>query len=82
MFQLSMITSRLDSIKKIYTLIHLNVLSSWVGLFLSGVNPPFIMAVVFLFIIGFGNGASSLTFVVVRKYFPIEEVGVVFIAQL
>lgn len=35
------------------------------------------MVVALLFIIGFGNGASSLTFAVVRKSFPIEEVGVV-----
>jgi MFS family permease len=33
--------------------------------------------VILLFIIGFGNGASALTFAVVRKSFPIKEVGVV-----
>ncbi|UAL53740.1 MULTISPECIES: MFS transporter [Metabacillus] len=74
---ISWITSRLDSIKKIYTLIHLIVLFSWSGLFLAGVKPPFIMIVVLLFIIGFGNGASSLTFAVVRESFPMEQVGVV-----
>jgi MFS family permease len=71
------ITSRLGSIKKIYCLIHLIALFSWIGIFLSGVNPPFIMIVVLLFIIGFGNGASSLTFAVVRESFPMKEVGVV-----
>jgi MFS family permease len=35
------------------------------------------MIVVLLFIIGFGNGASSLTFAVVRESFPMEQVGVV-----
>lgn len=35
------------------------------------------MVVVLLFIIGFGNGASSLTFAVVRESFPIQQVGVV-----
>jgi MFS family permease len=74
---ISWITSRLDSIKKIYTLIHLIALFSWSGLFLAGVKPPFIMIVVLLFIIGFGNGASSLTFAVVRESFPMEQVGVV-----
>ncbi len=71
------ITSRLGSIKKIYTLVHIIVLFSWIGLFVSGVKPPFIMVVVLLFIIGFGNGASSLTFAVVRESFSTKEVGVV-----
>lgn len=35
------------------------------------------LVVVLLFIIGFGNGASTLTFAAVRKSFPLEEVGVV-----
>ncbi|CAH0307126.1 putative sulfoacetate transporter SauU [Peribacillus sp. Bi96] len=74
---ISWITSRLGSIKKVYTIIHLIVLCSWSGLFFSGVHPPFIMVVVLLFIVGFGNGASSLTFAVVRESFPIEQVGVV-----
>jgi len=74
---ISWISSRLDAIKKIYLIIHLIVLLSWIALFLSGVKPPFIFVVVLLFIIGFGNGASSLTFAVVRKSFPIEEVGVI-----
>jgi MFS family permease len=74
---ISWITSRFDAIKNIYILIHLIVFFSWIGLFLSGVKPPFMLVVVLLFMIGFGNGASSLTFAVVRKSFPIEEVGVV-----
>ncbi|MDR7071613.1 MFS transporter [Fictibacillus barbaricus] len=73
---ISWITSRLDSIKRIYTLIHFVVLLSWMGLFLLGMKPLFMMVVVLLLVIGFGNGASSLTFAVVRKSFPIEEVGV------
>jgi sugar phosphate permease len=73
---ISWITSRLDSIKRVYTLIHFVVFLSWIGLFLSGVKPPFMLIVGLLLIIGFGNGASSLTFAVVRKSFPMEEVGV------
>ncbi|PLT32877.1 MFS transporter [Bacillus sp. V5-8f] len=74
---ISWITSRMDSMKRIYSLIHLIVLCSWVGLFFFGVKPPFMTVVILLFIIGFGNGASSLTFAVVRESFPIEQVGVV-----
>ncbi|RFU70307.1 MFS transporter [Peribacillus saganii] len=74
---ISWLTSRLDSIKKIYTVIHFIVLLSWSILFLSGVKPPFMMVVFLLFIIGFGNGACSLTFAVVRKSFPLQQVGVV-----
>lgn len=71
------LTSRLGAIKKVYTLIHIIVVFSWIGLFLSGVKPPFMIVVALLFIIGFGNGASSLTFSVVRGSFPMKEVGTV-----
>jgi MFS family permease len=71
------VTSRLNSIKTIYTLIHIIVLIGWIVLFLSGLKPPFFMVVVLLFVIGFGSGASSLTFAVVRESFPMKEVGVV-----
>ncbi|MEH7014096.1 MFS transporter [Neobacillus niacini] len=74
---ISWITSRLDSIKKVYSFVHVITFFSWLGLFLSGVKPSFILVVVLFFLIGFGNGASALTFAVVRKSFPIEEVGVV-----
>ncbi|SDN46411.1 MFS transporter [Bacillus sp. OK048] len=74
---ISWVTSRLNSIKKIYTLIHIIVLINWMVLFLSGVKPPIMIVVALLFIIGFGSGASSLTFAVVRESFPKKEVGVV-----
>lgn len=74
---ISWITSRSKSVKKIYSLVHIIVVFSWVGLLLSGVKPSFILVVVLLFIIGFGNGASALTFAVVRKSFPTKEVGVI-----
>lgn len=74
---ISWIASKVSSIKKIYTLIHIIVVCSWLGLFLSGVKPSFIMVVILLFIIGFGSGASSLTFAVVRESFALKEVGVV-----
>ncbi|MFY4776941.1 MFS transporter [Metabacillus sp. RGM 3146] len=74
---ISWMTSKLGTIKKIYALVHLIVFLSWCGLFLSGVNPSFLLAVSLFFIIGFGNGASSLTFAAVRSSFRIEEVGVI-----
>jgi MFS family permease len=74
---ISWVTSRLDSIKRTYTTIHLIVFFSWIGLFAAGVKPSFSTVIALLLIIGFGNGASSLTFAVVRKSFRIEEVGVV-----
>jgi MFS family permease len=74
---ISWITSRLGTIKKVYTFVHVITFLSWGGLFLTGVNPSFILVVVLFFLVGFGNGASALTFAVVRKSFPIEEVGVV-----
>ncbi|NWQ42730.1 MFS transporter [Bacillus sp. EB106-08-02-XG196] len=74
---ISWITSRLGTMKKVYTFVHIVTFLSWGGLVLSGVNPSFILVVILFFLIGFGNGASALTFAVVRKSFPIEEVGVV-----
>ncbi|MFB3166917.1 MFS transporter [Neobacillus sp. 179-C4.2 HS] len=74
---ISWITSRLGVMKKVYTVVHIITFLSWGGLVLSGVNPSFVLVVILFFLIGFGNGASALTFAVVRKSFPIEEVGVV-----
>ena len=74
---ISWITSRVTSIKKVYSIVHLMVVASWIGMFFSGVSPSFWL-VLFLFIaIGFGNGASSLTFAIVRESFSVKEVGVV-----
>ncbi|HWL22493.1 MAG TPA: MFS transporter [Ureibacillus sp.] len=74
---ISWISSRMKSIKKLFTVVHLMVVISWSGLFFSGINPSYWL-VLFLFIaIGFGNGASSLTFAIVRESFSVKEVGVV-----
>jgi len=74
---ISRLTNELHSIKKIYSIVHLITFLSWFGLFLSGENPPFMMVVGLLVLIGFGNGASALTFTVVRESFSAQEVGVV-----
>ncbi|MFK9091826.1 nitrate/nitrite transporter [Bacillus salipaludis] len=73
----SWISSRLDSIKRPYLIVHLFVFLSWVTfLFFSG-KPPYLMLVIMFLVIGYGNGASALTFAVVRKSFDMKEVGVV-----
>lgn len=73
----SWISSRLDSMKRPYVVVHLIVLVSWMAFFLFSGKPPYFMLVILFLLIGYGNGASSLTFAVVRKSFDIKEVGVV-----
>ncbi|QGQ44838.1 MFS transporter [Metabacillus sediminilitoris] len=73
----SWISSRLETIKQPYVVIHITTLLSWSSfLFFKG-NPPFSFLIMLFFIIGFGYGASALTFAVVRQSFPIIESGIV-----
>ncbi|EIT85636.1 Major facilitator superfamily MFS_1 [Fictibacillus macauensis ZFHKF-1] len=71
------IASRLGAIKKVYMSIHFLVVLSWMGLFFSGVHPSFTLVVVLLCCIGIGNGASGLTFAIVRASFSVKKVGAV-----
>lgn len=71
------IANRLESIKRPYMVVHLVVLVSWTAFLVFGGNPPFFMLAVLFFIIGYGNGASALTFAAVRQSFAMREVGVV-----
>ncbi|MEH7336354.1 MFS transporter [Neobacillus drentensis] len=71
------ISGRLDSIKRPYIIVHIIVFICWIAFLIFNGKPSFSMLVVLFFIIGYGNGASSLTFAVVRKSFPMKEVGVV-----
>ncbi|MBM7645499.1 sugar phosphate permease [Scopulibacillus daqui] len=73
----SWISNRLGSIKRPYTLVHLLTFLCWAAFLLFNGKPPFFMLIILFLIIGFGNGASALTFAVVRKSFDIKEVGVV-----
>ena len=73
----SWISSRLDSIKRPYIVVHITILLSWMAFLLCNGKPPVYLMVILFFIIGYGNGASALTFAVVRKSFPMKEVGVV-----
>ncbi len=73
----SWITSHVDSIKRPYLVVHIIIFICWASFLLFGGKPPYSMLIALFFIIGYGNGASALTFVVVRKSFPLKEVGVV-----
>ncbi|WP_019413538.1 nitrate/nitrite transporter [Paenisporosarcina sp. TG20] len=68
---------RIGSIKRTYIIVHVIVLISWVSFLLFSGNPPYYVLVVLFFLIGYGSGASALTFVIVRKSFKQNEVGVV-----
>ena len=72
----SWIANRLDSIKGPYVVAHAIVFLSWSGFLFFHGKPPYFMAIILFLIIGFGIGASSLTFATVRVSFPIKEVGV------
>lgn len=74
---MSWISGRLATIKRPYVVVHITILLSWCTfLFFKG-NPPVVMLYMLFFLIGFGYGASALTFAVVRQTFPIEEAGAV-----
>jgi sugar phosphate permease len=73
----SWISSRVDSIKRPYIVVHLLVLVSWISFLVLNGKPSYPMLVLIFFVIGYGNGASALTFAVVRKSFDIKVVGVV-----
>ncbi|WP_160725516.1 MFS transporter [Bacillus sp. USDA818B3_A] len=72
----SWISSRFDSIKRPFVVVHVIAFISWLVLFYTG-KPPYYMLIIIFLLIGYGNGSSSLTFAVVRKSFDIKEVGVV-----
>jgi sugar phosphate permease len=73
----SWISSRLETIKRPYVVIHMIILLCWTTFLLFNGNPPLFMLIVLFFIIGFGYGASALTFAVVRQSFPLKESGIV-----
>jgi sugar phosphate permease len=73
----SWISNRLGSIKKPYIIVHVIVFFSWVVFLLFHGKPPYFMLILLFFLIGYGNGASTLTFAIVRNSFNMKEVGVV-----
>ncbi|MEH7416518.1 MFS transporter [Neobacillus drentensis] len=72
----SWLSSKIDSIKRPFIVVHVIAFISWLVLFYSG-KPPYYMLVIIFWLIGYGNGSSSLTFAIVRKSFDMKEVGVV-----
>ncbi len=73
----SWIASRWGSIKRPYLIVHLLLFVSWLAFVLFSGKPPYFMLVMLFLLIGYGNGASALTFAIVRKSFDMKEVGVV-----
>jgi sugar phosphate permease len=73
----SWISSRLGTIKKPYVLVHLLIMMCWSCFLLFHGTPPTPMLIMLFFFIGFGYGASALTFAIVRQTFPIIESGIV-----
>jgi sugar phosphate permease len=73
----SWLSSRLGTIKQPYVVVHTTILGCWAAFLLFKGNPPIFMLIILLFIIGFGYGASALTFAIVRQSFPIIDSGVV-----
>lgn len=73
----SWISSRLETIKRPYVVIHMIILVCWAAFLLFRGNPPLSVLIILFFIIGFGYGASALTFAVVRQSFPLKESGIV-----
>lgn len=73
----SWVTSRLDSLKRPYVVVHCIVVLCWATFLIFDGKPPYYLMTILFFIIGYGNGASALTFAIVRKSFDLKEVGVV-----
>jgi sugar phosphate permease len=73
----SWISSRLETIKRPYIVVHITILLSWATFLLFKGIPPFFLLVLLFFIIGYGYGASALTFAIVRQSFPLKESGIV-----
>jgi sugar phosphate permease len=74
---ISWFTSRRETIRGTYLFIQLIIFLSWLTFFLYDGKPPIFMAVILFITTGFGSAAGSLTFAIVRKSFPITEVGVI-----
>lgn len=73
----SWISNRLETIRRPYIVVQLVVLLSWGCFLLFKGHPPFWILVVLFFLIGYGYGASMLTFAIVRQSFPMSESGIV-----
>ena len=73
----SWLSSRLDTIKRPYIVVHLIVLLGWFSFLLCNGHPSIFLLLILFFIIGFGYGASALTFAAVRQSLSIKDSGIV-----
>ncbi|MFJ7649855.1 nitrate/nitrite transporter [Lysinibacillus sp. NPDC097279] len=73
----SWISSKVETIKKPYIIVHITVLLGWCSFLLFKGYPSLFLLMLLFFIIGFGYGASALTFAAVRQSFPLNEAGIV-----
>ncbi|MCM3570144.1 MFS transporter [Neobacillus mesonae] len=71
------ISSRLNSIKRPYIVVHIILILCWSAFLLFKGNPPLHILIVLFFIIGLAYGANALTFACVRQSFPLHESGIV-----
>ena len=72
------ISNRLESVKRPYVAVHFLVFLSWAVFLLCNGRPPLILLIILFLMIGYGNGASSLTFAVDAEVFPDETGGCCF----
>lgn len=73
----SWISGRLETIKWPYMAVHIIVLLSWFTFLLCKGLPSIFLLMILFFMIGFGYGASALSFAGVRQSFPLKESGIV-----
>ncbi len=74
---ISWISSRLKMIKRPYIIVHMTTLLGWISFLLWKGHPPFFLLFLLFFIVGFGYGASALTFALARQSFSIKDSGIV-----
>lgn len=74
---ISWLSSWLETIRKPYIVVHSTVLLSWCTFLLFNGHPSLVLLSILFFIIGFGYGASALSFAAVRQSFSVKENGIV-----
>ncbi|WP_394137950.1 MFS transporter [Cytobacillus oceanisediminis] len=74
---MSWISGRFGSIKRPYLFAHSIVFLGWAAFLLFKGQPPYLLLIILFLIMGYGNGASTLTFAIVRQSFDIKDVGVI-----
>ena len=73
----SWISSHFETIKRPYIIVQITIFFSWLCFLIFDGHPPYYLLFVLFLIIGYGYGASTLTFAAVRQSFPLSESGIV-----